>query len=137
MRPPRWFVVFILGVAGLLLAVVFSSHPSQDVPQGAAPTKAPPAYSLAVIQNGGYVGPDDLLVRQFQRQLDLLSSKCNDAESTIADQVVTTHDILKKRGIVESYLAVLTDVDRVVPAGTSMTCAQDFAAWATIRIDTP
>lgn len=103
----------------------------------AMPTQAPPAYSLAVIQNGGYVNPDGLLVRQFQRQLDILSSKCNDPESTVSDQLVTTHDILHKHGIDEDYLTLLTAVDRAVPAGTSNTCAQDFAAYATIRINTP
>ena len=138
---PKWWFAFIavigvlilVGVARTPQSIASPSRATGESAPAAAAIEPPPAYSLAIIQ-GGDTG---LLTKQFQRQLDILSSKCNESESTISDQLVTTHDILHKHGIDENYLTLLTDVDRVVPAGTSNTCAQDFAAYATIRINTP
>jgi hypothetical protein len=104
----------------------------------AAPTSTPTtAYKLAVIQSGYSVLADDPLVEQFRAALAQLATQCQEPRDMLSNYAVVTHDEMTARGVDESYLSILQHVSASIPASMrlKMTCAEVFAAYATLRMD--
>jgi hypothetical protein len=92
-----------------------------------------PAEQLAVIETGS---EDAALAQEFQGRLDALGDKCENPERHLADFTVTSQQQLQERGIDESLLSILTNVNRSIPDDFSqeVDCAEIFAAYITLRM---
>lgn len=112
---------------------------------GLAAKRQPPRSSpslevkLATIQRGQPVPESDSVVRQFRSALDSLDEKCADDREHLADMTVALQGEMKRRGVSESLLDLMTHLDASIPAGTPqalgqrMNCAPVFASYATLR----
>jgi len=94
---------------------------------GAPPT---PEFFLAQLQNPA-AGENDPLVTQFKQQLDALAPKCPDSRLQLANAAFTTHTQLARHGVNDSYLAIVSGVNDLIPAGKRVapSCTTAFAAY--------
>lgn len=73
-------------------------------------------YKLAVIDKGGYLEEDDLIVTEYKRVLNSLEGKVINDEVEIGDIVVTTQEILREDyNINLSILKIMKDLDASIP----------------------
>jgi hypothetical protein len=65
-------------------------------------------WKLAVVDEGGYVQPDDPAVHEFANALDVLEGRCHqNTRAQIGDFVVAGQGQLQERGVSESLLTIL------------------------------
>ena len=118
------------------------SQPAYPIPGGstaladtgaASPTPTV-EYKLAVVQSGGYVGPNDPLVGQLARALDDLAPRCQEDRQTLADMAVRLSQLLAGRGVQETPLSILVNGAGAVPiVPGKTTCADAMAAYGVLR----
>lgn len=80
-----------------------------------------PAYSLCVIDGCSAFSEDSDEVRPYRRQLLLLSERCIDSESDLANSAVAIQDGLKEKFVDVTLLEIL----RLVVVGTEGQDLQD------------
>lgn len=107
-----------------------------NTPQIAEPTATPPAaaYTLATIQQHGYVSPTALLVGEFRAGLIRLSHSCHVSRAIAANLVMTTYRALGTARGTRTYLDVLHAMTallaRTLPDNPR--CTENIAAWITL-----
>src|SRR5258708_7472936 len=97
----RWFVAPLLALVVQFAGVARA----QDL------SDSPVEYKLAVIQTGGYVSPDDMLVKRIGFALDDLQDRCTEPRIQLSDMAVVTHDALVLKGVGQSHLTILQHVN--------------------------
>lgn len=70
-------------------------------------------YQLATINAGGYISPTDITVSQFRNLLSELSNKYVEDKQQVADMSVTAVNMLKKDGIDESLMNIMTGLNQL------------------------
>src|SRR5262245_6659508 len=105
----------IVGFIGLS-TVACESGRSTD---GSAVASTTPAderieYKLAVVDRGGYVAPDDLVVARFRSLLEQLSTKWRDTPQRLAEMSVKGRNLLRDKGVAESILNIMEGMNQVL-----------------------
>ena len=103
-----------------LLGVVGCSTSERPAGQSISP---PPSqaqesveYKLAVVDRGGYVAPDDVVVARFGSLLQQLGSKFGETPERIGDMTVACRNSLREKGVSESIVNIMEGMNRVVDA---------------------
>ncbi len=122
-------VLVALAIAGVALTEVTGNAVS------VSPTSTPlsnEAAALALLPSGDR--------QRYERDLGLLTSSCQEARDHLAGMPVVTHEEMLKRGVDEGYLSIMDAVTGIVtketaqePALSPLRCADEFAAYATLR----
>ncbi len=117
--------IFFLAAIGALMDADKPGSSSSS----SSPAARPVEYNLAVIDAHGYVAEDDISVARFRRLLSQLSEKYTATPLQIGDQTVTAQNLLKKRGIQESLLNIMTAMNQLWPGVNKK---QDYAGALSI-----
>ena len=88
-------------------------------------------YQLAIIEKGGYVDGDDIIVKRFRYLLRTLKSKTPNSKQEIADiSVGCVQKLLRdKYGIEMSLLTFMESVDASIPIGIEIDYAEVAVAY--------
>ena len=134
-------MVVALGIAGCS-----SSSDSRD---GASEPNTV-EWKMAVVDEGGYVQPDDPVVQEFANALDVLEDRCHqNTRAQIGDYAFSGQGQLQEHGVSESLLTILQAVadplsfqdlqkrvDRAVAGGaiSASSSEGDCAAYVTVYV---
>ena len=106
--PPTLWMLAVLVVIGILFLRPTSESETSDS-RGYETV----AQGLAVIDEGGFVAPDDPMVSSYQDALiELRSSVCFVPEEQIADMAVSARENLMSEGVPATVLQILIEAKR-------------------------
>jgi len=89
---------------------------------------------LATFQEGSDPASGDPLVAKLNTALNRLAPKCRESHHKLAAETWASWKDLRKNGVDESILSVLTHVRESIPAVMGRTnCAQIMAAYLLLR----
>jgi len=105
----------VLLVAAFMLLYVIGDISKDDSGTGQRSRRRTPEHMLAIINAGGYVSENDPTVARFRMLLNSLKGKCKNTPMEISDAAVVAQTQLKKEGINENLLVIMTALDRSIP----------------------
>jgi hypothetical protein len=92
-------------------------------------------YKLAVIDEGGFVDPNDPSIDAYAAVLDRLETKCEEDRTLISDQAVRATQLLAEEGISVTALQALRGFDGSIPDEFPvLSCAEVGAAWIVLTV---
>lgn len=122
--------VVVAAVAVLLVGTVIGAVvPDGDSSPSQSRNEDSVEYKLAVVDEGGFVAPDDPVVDSYATLLDFLEPKCNENRERIGDMAVVAKDELGT-----SLLTILRGVNGSIPTDFgSQPCADIFAYYVALQ----
>jgi len=124
----------LLLIVAIFAGIVWLSDKSKSTTTSTAPTSAPTAQSNESMALQIVAASGDSPAA-YKQQLDLIAPHCDEPRDQVAGMPAVIQETLRKRGVNESMLSIITNggMAAKVINGTTR-CADIFAAYATLRI---